>query len=133
MSCTSPRTVPITMVPLPAASDFSMCGSSRATAAFMTSADCSTNGSCISPLPKRSPTTCMPCEQVLVDDLERAQPARAREVEVGLEALGLAVDDAALEALADRQRGELGGALVLERGGVDAGEQVEHAPTAGRR
>ena len=60
MSCTSPRTVAITMVPLPEASDFSMCGSSRATAVFITSADCSTNGSCISPAPKRSPTTFMP-------------------------------------------------------------------------
>ena len=125
MSCTSPRTVPITMVPLPASSDFSMCGSSRATAAFMTSADWSTNGSCISPLPKRCADDLHAGEQVLVDDLERAQPALACEVEVGLQALGLAVDDAALETLADRQSCELGGPLVLERGRVDAGEQVE--------
>ena len=64
---------------------------------------------------------------------ERAEPALAREVEVGLEPLGLAVDDAALEPLADRQRGELGGALVAQRRGVDAGEQVEHRARAGRR
>ena len=39
MSCTSPLTVARTMVPLPSSSVFSMCGSSQATAAFMTSAD----------------------------------------------------------------------------------------------
>ena len=37
-----------------------MCGSSQATAVFITSADCSTNGSCISPRPNSSPTTFMP-------------------------------------------------------------------------
>ena len=42
---------------------------------------------------------------------EGAEPAFAREVEVGLQALRLAVDDASLEALAHRQRGEFGGAL----------------------
>ena len=60
MSCTSPLTVASTIVPLPSSSVFSMCGSSQATAVFMTSADCSTNGSCISPLPNSSPTTFMP-------------------------------------------------------------------------
>ena len=39
----------------------------------------------------------------------------AGKVEVGLEALRLAVDDAALEPLSHRQRGQFGGTLVLER------------------
>jgi hypothetical protein len=47
MSWTSPFTVASTIVPLPSSSDFSMCGSRYATAPFITSADCSTNGSCI--------------------------------------------------------------------------------------
>jgi hypothetical protein len=49
-------------------------------------------------------------------------PARAE----CLEPLAFAVDDAALEPLADRERRELGGAGVLQCGRVDAGEQVEH-------
>lgn len=66
-------------------------------------------------------------EQVVVDDAERRHAVGERELEVGFEPLALAVDDAAFEAFADGQRGELGGALVAERGGVDAGEEVEHA------
>ncbi|CAO0829013.1 hypothetical protein SMICM17S_11824 [Streptomyces microflavus] len=66
MSWTSPRTVASTIVPLPSASDFSMCGSRWATAIFMTSADWRTNGSCIWPEPNSSPTTFMPSSSVLL-------------------------------------------------------------------
>ena len=48
-------------------------------------------------------------QQVVVDDLQRAACVRQRLVEVGLQALALAVDDAALEPLGQRQRGELRG------------------------
>ena len=79
MSCTSPRTVARTIFPLPASLDFSMCGSSSATAVFMTSADCSTNGSCISPEPNRSPTTFMPASRwSLMICRALSPPARAR-------------------------------------------------------
>ena len=72
-------------------------------------------------------------EQVVVDDAERGHALGARQVEVRFEALSFAVDDAPLEALADGQRREFRGALVLQRCGVDAGEEVEHAVPAGRR
>jgi hypothetical protein len=52
------------MRPLPPEPDFSMYGSRWATAVFITSADCSTNGSCISPDPNRSPTVFMPASSV---------------------------------------------------------------------
>ncbi len=64
MSCTSPLTVASTMRPLPPSSAFSMCGSRYATAVFITSADCSTNGSCICPEPNSSPTTFMPSSRM---------------------------------------------------------------------
>ncbi len=65
MSWTSPLTVASTMRPLPLSpSTFSMCGSRWATAAFIVSADCSTNGSCIWPDPNSSPTTFMPASSV---------------------------------------------------------------------
>ena len=60
MSWTSPFTVASTSVPLPPSSDFSMCGSRYATALFIVSADCRTNGSCISPDANRSLTTFIP-------------------------------------------------------------------------
>ena len=64
MSWTSPLTVASTIVALLSRADPSalpsMYGSRYATAVFITSADCSTNGSCISPRPKSSPTTRMP-------------------------------------------------------------------------
>ena len=54
-------------------------------------------------------------EEVVVDDRQRTHAVGAGKVEVGLEALRLAVDDAALEPLSHRQRGQFGGTLVLER------------------
>ena len=60
MSWTSPLTVAKRIEPRPSSSIFSICGSRYATAVFITSADCRTNGSCISPLPKSSPTIFIP-------------------------------------------------------------------------
>lgn len=80
MSWTSPLTVASTMVPLPSSSDFSMCGSRWATAVFMTSADWSTNGSCIWPEPNSSPTTFMPANSVplTISSAGRAVSASSR-------------------------------------------------------
>ncbi len=80
MSWTSPFTVASTIVPLPAPSARSMCGSRYATAAFITSADCSTNGSCISPEPNRSPTTFMPESSVslMMSNGERSTMAASK-------------------------------------------------------
>ena len=65
MSWTSPLTVASTMraFACPVAPAFSMCGCRIATAFFMTPALCRTNGSCILPSPKRSPTTFMPARR----------------------------------------------------------------------
>ena len=64
MSWTSPLTVASSTRAfasrLPPPSCSSMKGSRYATAAFIVSADCSTNGSCISPRPNSSPTVFMP-------------------------------------------------------------------------
>ena len=65
MSCTSPLTVASTIRPLPVSpSTRSIIGSRCATAIFMVSADCSTKGSCISPLANSSPTTFMPASRM---------------------------------------------------------------------
>ena len=80
MSCTSPLTVASTTVPLPPWSDFSMCGSRKATAAFIVSADCSTKGSCISPEAKRSPTTFMPSSRMSLTMASAAVPDSSASV-----------------------------------------------------
>ena len=80
MSCTSPLTVASTTVPLPPWSDFSMCGSRKATAAFIVSADCSTKGSCISPEAKRSPTTFMPSSRMSLTIVRAAMSASSASV-----------------------------------------------------
>ena len=64
ISCTSPFTVAITIVPFWPRSFFSISGSRYATADFITSADWSTKGSCICPEPKRSPTTFIPSSKI---------------------------------------------------------------------
>jgi hypothetical protein len=51
-----------------------MCGSRWATEAFIVSADCSTNGSCISPAPKRSPTIFMPASRMSLMMASGAMP-----------------------------------------------------------
>ena len=119
MSWTSPFTVPITTRPLPPASAFSMCGSRYATAAFIVSALCSTNGSCISPRAEEVADDLHALEQHVVDDRQRG-PRRELLLEVGLEAVAVAVDDAVLEPLLDRPARAV---LLLDRGGVDALEQ----------
>ena len=86
-----------------------MCGSRWATAAFIVSALCSTNGSCIWPQPNSSPTTFMPASRWTLMMSSGGYLAE-RLVEVGLEALAVAVDDALLEPLLDRGR-----ALLLRR------------------
>ena len=89
-----------------------MCGSRYATAFFITSALCSTNGSCICPEPNSSPTIFMP-EQMIVDDLQR-RVLLQRLVEMLLQVALLAVDDVALQHLLEgadppsrRSRGRL--------------------------
>ena len=136
MSWTSPFTVPRTTRPLPPASAFSMCGSRYATAAFIVSALCSTNGSCISPRPNSSPTTFMPSSSTSLT-IDSAGRDLELLLEVGLEAVAVAVDDAVLEALLDRPAGAV---LLLDRGGVDAleerhelGERVVAVARDGRR
>ena len=75
ISCTSPFTVASNIRPRPASLVFSMCGSRYATADFMTSALCRTNGSCISPLPKSSPTTFMPSRRWSLMTARGAMPS----------------------------------------------------------
>ncbi|CAB4782944.1 unannotated protein [freshwater metagenome] len=60
ISCTSPFTVASKILPRPSSSVFSIFGSKNATANFITSAEESTKGSCISPLPNNSPTVFIP-------------------------------------------------------------------------
>ncbi len=98
MSWTSPFTVASTTTPLPPASAFSMSGSRYATAAFIVSADCSTNGSCIWPLPNSSPTTFMPSSSTSFTTCERRQRLRAALARSVFQAVALAVDDAVLQA-----------------------------------
>ena len=82
-----------------------------------------------------------PGEQVVVDDVQRRLPVSQRLVEVGLQAVALAVDDPPLEPLGQRQRGQLlGPGRPWCRGVVDALEQLEQPlqrvvalATAGRR
>ena len=125
MSCTSPFTVASTIVPLPSPSAFSMCGSRCATAAFITSADWSTNGSCIWPEPNSSPTVFMPASSVsLMISSAGRDPAPRRGRRRGR---ALAVDDPPLQPLEQRQRGQLLGPPRLRRRRRDALEQL-HEP-----
>ena len=67
MSCTSPFTVASTRRPLEVCpSTFSIKGSRCATAVFIVSALCKTNGNCICPEPNNSPTTFMPSSRMLL-------------------------------------------------------------------
>ena len=126
MSWTSPLTVASTIVPLPPESSVrSMCGSRCATAAFMTSADCSTNGSCISPRPKSSPTVRMPASRWSLMMSSALCPVASASSRSALQALGLAVDDAPLQPLPEGQGGQLRGAVGARGGGVDTLEHVE--------
>ena len=67
----------------------------------------------------------MPSSRVVVDDLQGG-PVRHRLVEVGLEAVALAVDDPPLQPLVQRQRGQLlRRATALRDCGVDALEELQ--------
>ena len=75
-----------------------MCGSRYATADFMTSADCKTNGSCMRPEPNSSPTVFMPA---ISGPLTMSSAGRAQAesfVQLGLEAVAGAVYHSLLEA-----------------------------------
>ena len=127
MSWTSPFTVPITTTPLPPASSFSRCGSRYATAVFIVSALWSTNGSCISPRPNRSPTTFMPSSSTSLMIDSAGRPPAMRLVELGLDAVALAVDDAVREPLLDRPARAV---LALDLAGLHALEEA-HQPWSG--
>ena len=71
-------------------------------------------------------------EQVVVDDVEGRPAGVERGLQVGLEAVALAVDDPAGQPLPQRQRGELLGAGRTDAGRVHALEEVEEASAAGR-
>ena len=125
MSWTSPLTVPMTSLPfaeLPPTR--SMCGSRWATAAFIVSADCSTNGSCICPDPNSSPTTFIPPSSTSLTMSSAGMPAGQRLVEVVGEAVAVAVDDAVVQALLHGQTAAVG-LLGLRR--LDVGEHLEQA------
>ena len=94
------------MRPLPLSPVDSMCGSRCATAAFMTSADCSTKRQLHLTRPEQLADGLHPIQQRLVDDLQRRH-LRHRLVEVGLQAGALTVDDAPLQPLEEWQRGQL--------------------------
>ena len=66
-------------------------------------------------------------EEVVVDDVERGAARVERLLEVGLEAVALAVDDPAGQPLPEGQRGELLRRGSVARPQVDALEQVEEA------
>ena len=133
MSCTSPLTVASTMRPLPPASAFSMCGSRKATAAFMVSADCSTNGSCICPEPNRSPTIFMPPSSGPLTTSRAAQPSARALVEVGLQPVAIAVDDALLEPALDRPVAAVLGDQAGRRDPFEEPEQLGQRVVAGGR
>src|SRR5919205_713081 len=99
MSWTSPLTVASTMVPFCSPSTRSMCGSRWATA-------------------EQLAHHLHAVEQMDVDDVERRVP-RQRLVELGLQPLPVALDDAVLEALLDRR----GARPLLGPGGGAAGEE----------
>jgi hypothetical protein len=111
-------------------STFSMCGSRWATAVFIVSADWSTNGSCISPEPNSSPTTFMPAEEVSLMISSGGDALGQGLVEVAVEAVAVAVDDALARALLDRPAG----AVLLSTASAPARPRTARAAcAAGRR
>ena len=82
-----------------------MSGSRWATAVFIVSADCSTNGSCISPEPKSSPTTFMPDSSTSLMICSGCEAAGQRLVEIVDQAVAVAVDDALAQTLLDGPAG----------------------------
>ena len=68
----------------------------------MTSADCKTNGNCMRPEPKSSPTVFMPGHERAVDYVERRRAQPERLFQLGLEAIARPVYHALFEALVNR-------------------------------
>ena len=126
MSWTSPRTVASTMVPLPSSSVFSMCGSRWATARLHDLGGLQHEGQLHLAGAEELTDDLHARQQGVVDDLERG-PGLQRLVEVGLQAVLLPVDDAALEPLVQRQGEEFLGLALLHRLRVDALEEL-HEP-----
>ena len=124
MSCTSPLTVASTTVPLPPWSDFSMCGSRNATAVFIVSADWSTKGSCISPEAKRSPTTFIPASKMSLTISSAPSPDPSASVEVALEPVAVAVDDALAQPLVDRPVGVVVRGARVDLDPLEEGQQL---------
>ena len=96
------------MVPLPddVLSLSSMYGSRKATAAFMTSADCSTNKLHLAG-PEQLADRLHPGQQRVVDDVESADAAAECLLEVGIQPIASTIDDAPLEPLEQRQGKQL--------------------------
>ena len=126
MSWTSPLTVASTIVPLPPESSVrSMCGSRCATAAFMTSADCSTNGSCISPRPKSSPTVRMPASRWSLMMSSALCPVASASSRSAPRPLASPSTMRRCSRSPSGQGGQLRGAVGARGGGVHALEHVE--------
>jgi hypothetical protein len=80
-----------------------MCGSRCATAFFITSALCSTNGSCICPEPNSSPTVFMPSSRWSLMIVERRVLLHRLVERLGVRSFLLAVDDVRTQPLLERQ------------------------------
>ena len=107
----------------------SMNCSRWATDIFIVSADCSTNGSCISPDAKSSPTTFMPESSTSLMMSSGGQAVGPRLFEVVDQAVALAVDDPVLQPFLDRPaRAVLAFGLDL----LDVLEDLEQLAAAGR-
>ena len=135
MSCTSPLTVASTIRPLPVSpSTRSIIGSRYATAVFIVSADCNTKGSCISPEAKSSPTTFIPASRMSLMMSEGCVAVGQRHLEVGDQAVAVAVDDALAETLLDRPvAAVLGDGLGHRHVGEDREQLVERVVRRRRR
>src|ERR1700752_3990770 len=116
MSCTSPFTVASTIVPFSCPSMRSMNGSRYATAVFIVSALCSTNGNCILPAPNRSPTTFMPSSSTLL-----MMSSGDSLFQIVRQALAVTIDDAVLQPSFHRVRALLHGGIS----GLAVGENLK--------
>ncbi len=119
MSWTSPLTVPITTVPLPPASAFSMCGSRYGDRRLHRLGALQHERQLHLARSEEVADDLHAVEQHVVDDRERGQRAELL-VEIGFEAVAVAVDDAVLQPLLDRPARTV---FALDGAGLDAFEQ----------
>src|ERR1700739_3132119 len=112
MSWTSPNTVAITTVPFVYPAILSRYFSSCATARFITSADCNTNGRISSPAPNLSPTSFIAGSSTLLRTATGSGPLSAT-VALCLDPVLAAAQDLVVDAHLDRRVG----VLVDRRGG----------------